>query len=582
MKKLIRTLSVILALVTVLSSLSLISAFALKVENYYLSSGAFYGDVDDDLKITVKDATAIQKHLAKITELERKPQLIADVDGNGKLSISDATDIQKYLANIIHCFEVEPTEYCEADGEGLRVELTTEEPEKITVKIPQKGYYRFMSRKVEGGTCSFTVYDGVKEVGYAYSDSSVADTYIYLSAGRYTVSLEPSWEYEKDVADFSVTSAGDKMPFDLADVIELNDGDKIEVKAGESKQAYKINYDSVEDKADMIFAYTDGEDCNVSFECYNSYMHLIDEGSSDENGNISTRQLYYSCYLVVTQEEGGSDFTLCCSSYMNYVKDTAKELSLDTTESVTLSDKTLEGNYYTTAEYKFTPEKDGYYKLTAVGSDNFYGGISGNYYYDIPEAYKFTRFDGGADEITDKRESVEYLEAGVTYCMGWFFGSITEGTTVDFTLTASTEEDYNAWYAKAYPTDASEETFEITDYTDIALGGKEFVTISSVYNEDEYWYDVETRFFRFTADKDMTVVAYTEGSYDACAYVYNADCEYISWANNSGDFSNDFTVVIDLKAGESCYFELSSNDCYDYDDYFYFSVLDINDYEPIS
>lgn len=57
------------------------------------------GDSDGDGKISVKDATAIQKTLAKFT-VEGFCDNLAEVDADGKLTIKDATAIQKYCAKI--------------------------------------------------------------------------------------------------------------------------------------------------------------------------------------------------------------------------------------------------------------------------------------------------------------------------------------------------------------------------------------------------------------------------------------------------------------------------------------------------
>ncbi len=58
------------------------------------------GDADTNRKINVKDATAIQKHLANIQALSENGELLADVNGDGKISIKDATSISKYIAKI--------------------------------------------------------------------------------------------------------------------------------------------------------------------------------------------------------------------------------------------------------------------------------------------------------------------------------------------------------------------------------------------------------------------------------------------------------------------------------------------------
>ncbi len=58
------------------------------------------GDTDTNRKINVKDATAIQKHLASIESLTEKGMLFADTNGDGVVSIKDATAIRKYIANM--------------------------------------------------------------------------------------------------------------------------------------------------------------------------------------------------------------------------------------------------------------------------------------------------------------------------------------------------------------------------------------------------------------------------------------------------------------------------------------------------
>ena len=71
--------------------------------------GDLVGDVDSDDVLTIKDATAIQKHIAEIEGL--KYDTIMDVDGNGYVyrsdfdrdgerTIKDATAIQKYIAGL--------------------------------------------------------------------------------------------------------------------------------------------------------------------------------------------------------------------------------------------------------------------------------------------------------------------------------------------------------------------------------------------------------------------------------------------------------------------------------------------------
>lgn len=62
---------------------------------------ALIGDANGDGKLTISDATAIQKHIAKIAELSKEKFTVADLNGDGKITVADATIIQKKLAGII-------------------------------------------------------------------------------------------------------------------------------------------------------------------------------------------------------------------------------------------------------------------------------------------------------------------------------------------------------------------------------------------------------------------------------------------------------------------------------------------------
>lgn len=62
-------------------------------------TNSFIGDADLNRRITVTDATAIQKTVAKI-DVEYFATLLADVNKDGKVNVKDATAIQKYCAKI--------------------------------------------------------------------------------------------------------------------------------------------------------------------------------------------------------------------------------------------------------------------------------------------------------------------------------------------------------------------------------------------------------------------------------------------------------------------------------------------------
>ena len=58
------------------------------------------GDVNEDGKVNIKDATLIQKAIANLTELTGIGEALADADLNTKINIKDATVIQKHIAGM--------------------------------------------------------------------------------------------------------------------------------------------------------------------------------------------------------------------------------------------------------------------------------------------------------------------------------------------------------------------------------------------------------------------------------------------------------------------------------------------------
>ncbi len=95
MKSYNKIIASIFVLILVLSCVNILSTSA---DNSYAQPDKFiYGDVDSDGNVTIKDATFIQKDLAKIQPITAVQKYLADPDCAG-YSIKNATAIQKYLA----------------------------------------------------------------------------------------------------------------------------------------------------------------------------------------------------------------------------------------------------------------------------------------------------------------------------------------------------------------------------------------------------------------------------------------------------------------------------------------------------
>ncbi len=67
-------------------------------------SGDIMGDSDADGRITVKDATLIQKHVAGLATLDEVAVGVSDVTADGNVNVKDATLIQKFVAGIVNMF----------------------------------------------------------------------------------------------------------------------------------------------------------------------------------------------------------------------------------------------------------------------------------------------------------------------------------------------------------------------------------------------------------------------------------------------------------------------------------------------
>lgn len=147
MKKL---LSIVLA-ITILLSIGSISAYAIDIPDGFAISTTedadkdsiagnvigYIGDVNASDSINVKDATAIQKHLASIIKLSDDSLTLADADMSGKVNVRDATAIQKWLANINIEAPINHLLYI-PDGSDAHIHSYTKEV--VSPTCTEKGY----------------------------------------------------------------------------------------------------------------------------------------------------------------------------------------------------------------------------------------------------------------------------------------------------------------------------------------------------------------------------------------------------------------------------------------------------------
>lgn len=107
------------------------------------------GDVDEDGKVSVLDATMIQKHLASIITLTPQQKQAGMVDNGQNLSVIDATLIQKKLASLIDHFPVQDKPTADPQTQPVVTEAATQpasEKDEVT-KVSEKVDIYFSNNK---------------------------------------------------------------------------------------------------------------------------------------------------------------------------------------------------------------------------------------------------------------------------------------------------------------------------------------------------------------------------------------------------------------------------------------------------
>ncbi len=79
------------------------------------------GDIDGNGKIDIIDATAIQRHIARIIAIDETFLCFTDVDGDGEISVMDCTSVQRFIAKIIRTFPCESTSKKEVTEETTNI-----------------------------------------------------------------------------------------------------------------------------------------------------------------------------------------------------------------------------------------------------------------------------------------------------------------------------------------------------------------------------------------------------------------------------------------------------------------------------
>lgn len=157
--------------------------------------GAYlYGDADLDGKVTVKDATLIQKCAAKMLEIEGKAFTQANVNGDSALNVRDATAIQKKVANLLDKFPVEEKTVVSVGASASDLSSLI-----ATVKSALSAEYKY---------ASYDAYMALKKQYYTYKDKAVSS----MSASEITAAYTAINKALTDYSTMKKNNGGSSTP----------------------------------------------------------------------------------------------------------------------------------------------------------------------------------------------------------------------------------------------------------------------------------------------------------------------------------------------------------------------------------
>lgn len=121
-------------LVTAVSALILASSFSIAA---FADAKVLVGDVNGDGQVNIKDATYIQKVVAKLREEPENYLLTADVNSDNNVSVKDATVIQLYLAGFYDSLPITREQDTEPPTKATE---TTQAPTEATQPTTDDGW----------------------------------------------------------------------------------------------------------------------------------------------------------------------------------------------------------------------------------------------------------------------------------------------------------------------------------------------------------------------------------------------------------------------------------------------------------
>ncbi len=153
-----------------------------------------YGDADMDGKVTIKDATLIQKYSADLEELEGTAFTQANVSGDAAVNVRDATYIQKFVAGLLELFPIEEAGLAAvgATAAELNTLLST-----VKKTLSDEVYY-----------ASYVAYSNLKKAYSAYKDGASNATTAYTAVNTALTNYNTMKKNNPNHINVSASSGG--------------------------------------------------------------------------------------------------------------------------------------------------------------------------------------------------------------------------------------------------------------------------------------------------------------------------------------------------------------------------------------
>ena len=137
------------------------------------------GDADLDDRVTIKDATVIQKYVANISPFNYLQECVSEVDGDGRITVKDATMVQKKCAHIVTDFNVPGFIWTDVEIKSLYADYNSG---KAMVGVPVT-----FTANATGNGAPFTFEFYINDKAVTEVSENNTFTYTFEEAGMYSI-----------------------------------------------------------------------------------------------------------------------------------------------------------------------------------------------------------------------------------------------------------------------------------------------------------------------------------------------------------------------------------------------------------